>query len=246
MLRDLRTGPRYFLLTTLSATIDGTAVYVVDLSTKGARLQLMQPLTAGIKLPFVLPLNGGTAAVPATVLWCRMAAMALDDAESDRFLAGVAFEREMPEIESVIAELVTGEGALLIEDHRTVQRFRLAAPVVASFGDIRNAHVSDISTCGARLRTNNLLAVGSAGMLHFRIHGHETPGVEATVSWSRLADHKQYFESGLAIVNEERWMSALIEELSMRQEVIVDLASLRKKFNPFAATSHSGLLELIG
>src|SRR5947207_204396 len=134
MLRDLRTAPRYFLLTTLLASIDGAAAYVVDLSTKGARLQLTQPLTAGTKLPFVLPLNDGTVSVPATVLWCRMAAMALDDAESDRFLAGVSFERQIPEIASVIAELVTGEGALLIEDHRTVQRFRLPAPVVASFG----------------------------------------------------------------------------------------------------------------
>lgn len=246
MLRDLRTAPRYFLLTTLPASIDCTPSYVVDLSTKGARLQLMQPLTTGARLPFALPGSGGTVTVPATVLWCRMAAMAMDDAESDRFLAGVVFERRIPELEPVIAELVAAEAALPIEDYRAVERFRLAAPVAASFCAIWNAHVPDISTRGARLRTDRLLAIGSAGMLHLRLHGQQTPGVRATVVWSRQADHKQYFESGLSIVDEERWLCALIEELSLRQEVKVDSASMRKKFNPFAATGHSGLLELVG
>ena len=245
MMRDLRTALRYFLLTPYSASIDGAAAYVVDLSPKGARLQLTQPLIAGAKLPFDLPMRGWTVTVPATVLWCRMAAMAMADHESDRFLAGVVFEQRIPELESVIEELVAADAALPIEDFREERRFRLAAPAAATFGGlIRNVHVADLSTGGARLRTDRQLAIGSAGVLRVRVHGRETAGLEATVAWSRQADHKQYFESGLIILNEERRLRALIDELSVRQEVVVDLVSLGRKYNPFAATGHSGLLEL--
>lgn len=245
MLRDLRTARRYFLLSPHSASIDGSASYVVDLSTKGARLQLTHPLIAGAKLPFVLPSRGGTVTVAATVLWCRMAAMAMADDESDRYLAGVVFERQLPELQSLIEDLVAAKGALPIEDSRRSHRFRLASPVAASFGAlIRNVHVADISTRGVRLRSDCQMTVGSPGVLHVWVHGRETRGFQATVAWSRQADHKHYFESGLIILNEERRLSALIDELSVRQEVVVDLVSMGKKFNPFAVTGHSGLLEL--
>ena len=54
MSNDFRTVPRYFLTTGLPAMIGELEVNVVDLSIKGARLQVTEPVPLGA----VVPLGG--------------------------------------------------------------------------------------------------------------------------------------------------------------------------------------------
>src|SRR5581483_8142720 len=116
MASDFRTVPRFFMMTALPATIGGAEANVVDLSVRGARLQTTLPFVIGATLTFVLQAENATVSAEATVTWCRMAALALDDLESDRYLCGVMFDREVPSIRQVIDDLMRRELAMRIED----------------------------------------------------------------------------------------------------------------------------------
>ena len=241
-----RMAPRYFLLTTLRAAIADAEGHIVDLSAKGARLELTKALPVGAKLPMKFSAAAGAVEVPATVLWCRMAAMALDDNEEDRFFAGVIFDQPIPLVERIIAELVASDAALAIQDYRKADRYRVTAALVARYGTVPNARVLDISVRGARISSPAALPVGTTAPLRFRIQGHETPAVMATVVWSRPAERKGGFETGLCVDGEEEWLHAVIEELALRNEVTVDTTSMRRKFEAFPGEARSGLVELIG
>ena len=57
MSNDFRTVPRYFLTSGLPAMIDELEVSVVDLSIKGARLQVTEPILAPVRR-LVPPIGG--------------------------------------------------------------------------------------------------------------------------------------------------------------------------------------------
>ena len=106
MATDFRTVPRYFIMTALPATLGGAEVNVVDLSVRGARLQLTQPFNIGAAVEFTLRTESATVSARATVSWCRMAALALDDLECDRFLCGLMFDEEQPNVMKVVDGLL--------------------------------------------------------------------------------------------------------------------------------------------
>src|SRR5438552_15955024 len=114
MLSDFRSVPRYFLPNGLPACLDHIVVNVVDLSVKGARLQLTQSLAVGAKMPFALTANGSMINVEVTVLWCQMAALSLDDEESDQYLAGVVFDHALPQLSEVLNLLIASDQAMSI------------------------------------------------------------------------------------------------------------------------------------
>ena len=51
---DFRTAPRYFVMSALPATLGAIDANVVDLSIRGARLHMTQPMSIGSLLPFRL------------------------------------------------------------------------------------------------------------------------------------------------------------------------------------------------
>ena len=115
---DFRAVPRFFMMTALPVTFGEAEANVVDVSIRGARLQVTQPYVVGATLPFICTAANRHIVAEATVTWCRMAALSLDDEESDRYLVGIVFDHEIAAIKDVVDDLLTHEQAMRIEDAR--------------------------------------------------------------------------------------------------------------------------------
>lgn len=243
---DLRKAPRYFLLTPLPASLNGRNADVIDLSVQGARLQVTERLTPGTQLPFSLE-TGGIPIGTATVLWCELAAISLiDDDDLDRYYCGIAFEQRLSMICPLIEDLVAERSAIPMEETRDGDRYRVHAPLTALVDRLTSARVLDISIRGVRLGTARLLVKGTPTTLRFRLIGREMPvDIRATVVWARPAERIGRFEAGLRIEAGEDWMRAVIDELSLRNEVTVEPNTLERKFNPLANHPVSGLLSVL-
>lgn len=243
---DLRSEPRYFLVSPLEAEIGGVHADVVDLSTKGARLQLTQALKVGANVNFQINLEDATVATTASVLWCDAAALALHDEESDRYLCGVGFQRSLSVVRHLIHDLCVAGSAVPIEESRRSERYRVTVPLAATFGALECARVLDLSFRGARLTTPSMLQAGTSGKLHFRIGESDMPvEVTATVMWSRPAQRKGRFETGLRIDDGEAWLRAVIDELSLRHGILVEEGTLSRKYDPLATARNAGLVGIL-
>lgn len=242
---DVRTEARYFVVTPVAAEINGLNADVIDLSTRGARLQLTQRIAIGNIVPFTLRNGDGTIATSASVVWCEVAALALDDEETDRYFCGVAFVEAIPQIAEIIRKLLESKAALPIEESRTIDRYRVVAPLTASFADQASLRVLDISIRGVRVLSPSLLQPGSSGRLRFTISDNDTNvWLPATVVWARAAARKGRYEAGLRISDAEEWLRTVIDELALRDGVAIDADSLRRKFDPFAIHPVPGVVAL--
>ena len=102
-----------------------------------------------------------------------------------------------------------------------------------------------LSIRGARLSTPNQLTRGVTDRLRFSINGNDTHVfLPATVMWSRPAQRKGRFESGLRIADAEDWLKTVIDELSLRDGVVIETDSLQRKFDPFSTRPVAGLVGL--
>lgn len=245
MLSDLRRHPRYFLPNGLRAQMEQTDANVVDLSVQGARVQVTQPFVVGSKIGFALAARGNMISANATVLWCQMAALALDDDESDVYLAGVVFDDAIPAVEGIIDQLIAADEAIAIEDARSTERYCITIPLHGSFGD-RNSEVriADLCIRGARIATREPLRVGTTASLRFRLEPGPAVDVTTQVVWCRQSDRRLGFEVGLSIAGEEALLRAVIAQMCMRKQARVDLNSLRRKFDPMGHRPRSGMLAL--
>jgi hypothetical protein len=242
---DVRTEARYFLVTPVAAEINGLNADIIDLSTRGARLQLTHRMAIGNIVPFALRTADRTVATSASVIWCEVAALALDEEESDRYFCGVAFVESTPQIAELIRTLLESKAALPIEESRMNDRYRVMAPLTASFADQGSLRVLDISIRGARVLTPSLLQPGSSGRLRFTVDGNDTHvWLAATVVWARPAGRKGRYEAGLRISDAEEWLRTVIDELALREGVVMDEDSLRRKFDPFAIHPVPGVVAL--
>lgn len=244
MTSDFRRYPRYFLPSGLPATLADVQASVVDLSVKGARLQTTQQLTVGATMPFAFTTSGSTIATDATVLWCQLAALALDDDESDRYLAGITFEDAIPTVNGVIDELLAHEEAIAIEDARSSERYGITGQLHASFGELADVRVADLSIRGARIAMKSEIAVGTKASLRFRLEPGPSVDISGTVAWCHPCERKGGFEAGLNIVGEEALLRAVIAQMCMKKQARVDLNSLRRKFDPMRSLHMSGMVAL--
>ncbi|HEY3054741.1 MAG TPA: PilZ domain-containing protein [Thermoanaerobaculia bacterium] len=245
MPRDLRTEPRYFAITPIAAEIGRNNADLVDICTSGARLQVTRSLIAGQEVHFTLRTDGAAIATSATVVWCELAALAMQEEESDRYLCGISFARSLVVLRHIIDELVAAKSLIVIEDIRHAERYRVMAPLTASFGGRGALRVLDLSIRGARILIPQRLDSGTTASLRFSIDGVDTPvDLPATVVWSRPAERKGRFECGLRIVDAEEWLRAVIDELALRDGVVIETDSLRRKFDPFALHPVPGLVPI--
>lgn len=246
MADDKRTAPRFFLMTPQPATIGCTNADVIDISVKGARIQLTESLPVGSSLPLTIETEGAALVLPARVLWSDLAALSLDDEESDRYQCGLEFAKSPSILGHYIDDLVRAHTAVAIEDGRHSQRYRVTANLAGKFSSIPPSRVLDISVKGARIGTGSLLPIGTSGPLRFMLNGNEMPvDVNATVVWSRAAERKGRFEAGLRVEGVEDWLKAVIDELSLRGGAVLELNTLRRKFDPIATSRTSGLVGLL-
>ena len=244
MFTDLRRHPRYFLPGGIPASVHEARANVVDLSLKGARVQVTQALAVGAKVPFALMANDSTIKTEATVLWCQMVALALDEDESDVYLAGVVFADELTAVGAVIDRLIAADEAIAIQDSRSTERYSITIPLYASFGDrSTEVRLMDLSIRGARVGSKSALRVGTETSLRFRLDPGPAVDVIAKVVWCRASDRKLGFEVGLSITGEEALLRAVIAQMCMRKQARVDMHSLRRKFDP-VGTKRSGVLAL--
>lgn len=244
MFTDLRRHPRYFLPSGIPAIVHEARANIVDLSMKGARVQVTQPLALGAKVPFALMANGSTIRTEATVLWCQMVALALDEDESDVYLAGVVFPDELATVGAVLDKMIAADEAIAIQDSRSTERYAITIPLYASFGDrLTEVRLLDLSIRGARVGAKAALRVGTETSLRFRLDPGPSVDVVAKVVWCRPSDRKLGFEVGLSINGEEALLRAVIAQMCMRKQARVDMHSLRRKFDP-VGTKRSGVLAL--
>lgn len=247
MSNDFRAMPRYFMPNGLPAMLDELEVSVVDLSIKGARLQLTMPVPIGATVPLVIWACGRTVTTNATVLWSQLVALSLNDEEEDRHLCGVIFENVVPVVAEIIDDLLTSGEALPIQDERGAERYRVTAQITANFGELALVRLLDLSVRGARIGTRNEIPVGTQAVLRFRLGPKEaTVEVFATVMWSKPAERRGGFESGMRVEGEEALLRATIAQLCMHNHARIDVNSLRRKFDPLRVANAGGLVALVG
>jgi hypothetical protein len=245
MLSDLRKYPRYFLPSGLPALLEKAKASVVDLSLKGARMQVSEQFTIGAKVAFALVANDKRIAAEATVLWCQIAALALDDEENDVYLAGVTFDEEQPEIGGVLDQLIATDKAIAIIDARSTERYSVMTQLHGTLGDnSADIRLLDLSIRGSRVWSQTHFRIGSRVALRFRMEPGPVVDINATVVWCRESDRKHGYEIGLNITGEEALLRAVIAQLCMRKQARVDLNSLRRKFDPMGSKARSGVLAL--
>ena len=226
------------MITPLPAEIGGVNADVVDISTRGARLQVTEKIDLNRTMSFMLRTKEAAIETSAFAIWCDVAALALHDEELDRYFCGITFDRSLSLIGHIINDLVQSHTAIPIEESRLYERFRVIAPLTASFEDEKNLRVLDLSIRGARLSTPSLLRPGTDGKIRFSINSNETHvSLPATVMWARSAQRKGRFEAGLRMVDAEAWLKTVIDELALHDGVTIETDSLQRKFDPFASVS---------
>ena len=226
MERDLRSVPRYFLNPPLNGAVDGNPAKIIDLSTKGARVEMVHPLEAGNSYYLIVSPD---ITVEVRALWSELDSLHLDSIH-DSYLIGLSFERQSRVVGEFLDEL-SGRGvAMRIEDFRSCDRYRLTAPITGTFGDSSPVSLLDISLRGARVSAPEKIGIGAGDHLRFQVDGEDGPiDVHGRVVWAKSGTAGQY-EAGIAILGQDDRMRAAIHRLCIRGEARIDLDSLRRKF----------------
>ncbi|HVS31135.1 MAG TPA: PilZ domain-containing protein [Thermoanaerobaculia bacterium] len=228
MERDLRTVPRYFLTPPLHGNVDGNPARILDLSSKGARLEMVNPLESGKQYYLEIP-TGIT--VPITALWSELDTIDMEMIH-DTYLIGVSFDRPSRVVSALLDDLLGREAAMRIEDFRSCDRYRITAPITATFGDSTPVSLLDLSLRGARISAESRIGVGSREQLRFQIDGESGPiDVAGRVVWTTAGQQPNEFLAGIVIVGQDEKMREVIHSLCVSGEARIDLDSLRRKFD---------------
>ena len=231
----LRSVPRYFLIPPLFGSAGRESVRIIDLSLRGARLELNAPLPVGTRQRLVITTAHGVVDEPVTVLWSQIDDLSVDE-DADRYVAGVELENPSDAVGELIERLLLSHSAVPIEDARGADRFRLSVPMTGVFSTMQ-AEVADLSIRGARIILREFVRVGMVSPFAFQVDAATGPvEVMATVVWC-LGSLKDGFETGLKIDGEEERMRPAIHRLCMRDEARIDLHSLRRKFEALRAAN---------
>ncbi|HEY2830743.1 MAG TPA: PilZ domain-containing protein [Thermoanaerobaculia bacterium] len=116
---------------------------------------------------------------------------------------------------------------------RTAERFLLAPPLAATFGNASVA-ICDISAKGARFRHDSPLEMGSKSVLKFPVDGRPSPvNLEAVVVWSQAESSAAgKFVSGVRTYGQPEMVDSLLTQLqtSRRSNRIEELRSTDRFF----------------
>lgn len=232
----LRSFPRYFLYPPLFATAGAESARIIDLSLKGARLELNAPLRVGSRHRLVIMTTDGMVDEQVTVLWSQIDDLPIENGP-DRYMAGIEFDAQPAAVGELIERLMASHNAIPVEDARSVDRFRISVPMTGIFG-ILQIGVQDLSTRGARISLPYFIRVGTVSPFAFQVDAQGGPiEVLGTVAWC-LGTNATGFEAGVRIDNEEERLRTAIHRLCMRNEAQIDLHSLRRKFDALRQSAH--------
>src|SRR5437899_8637348 len=107
----IRSSPRYFMLPPLFATAGNESVRIIDLSLKGARLELNAPLRVGSRQRLVVTTTDGVVNEQVTVLWSQIDDLSVDSG-IDRYMAGVEFDGQPASVGELIDRLLSCHNAV--------------------------------------------------------------------------------------------------------------------------------------
>lgn len=232
---DLRAVPRYFLTPSLPAYANGRTSRVIDLSVRGARLELVEKFEPGESIFLMIIAEGIEITVPATVLWCEIDSLDLSMIH-DRYLCGLGFEKASSAVATLIDELAGRDAAIRIEDFRHFDRFYVTAPLTGSFGDVAPISLNDLSVRGARITANAKFGVGAGDYLRFQVDEETGPiDVYGKIMWTAPTMVSGQMTAGLAISGHDEELRNVIHRLCVRGEARIDLDSLRRKFDALRA-----------
>ena len=233
---ELRTVPRYFLNPPIPGFANGRAVRVVDLSSKGARLELVEPFEPGEKVFLQIVSDSGELTVEGTILWSEIDSLLMDMLQ-DRYLVGVSFLRTSAVVNDLLDALCGKDQAIRIEDFRDHDRYHVTAPLTGSFADVAPVSLLDLSLRGARITSLSPIGNGASGPLQFQVDEESGPmDVFAKVIWARPASNGET-QAGLLISSNDEQMRRIIHRLCIRGEARIDVDSLRRKFDQLRAAA---------
>ncbi len=116
---------------------------------------------------------------------------------------------------------------------RTAERFLLAPPLAATFGDV-NVAVCDISATGARFRHDAPLTGGAKSVLQLAVEGNSAPvAIEAAVVWTQPDSMVLgKFQSGIRTYGPPELVQGLVAQLQLsnRSNRIEELRSTDRFF----------------
>lgn len=234
---ELTAVPRYFLTPSLPAYANSRVARVIDLSSKGARIELIEPFEPGQTVFVVIVTKNGEVTVPGTILWCELESM-LVDMIHDRYIAGVAFDRSSNAVDGLLDALSGQEAAIRVEDFRNFDRYRMIAPLTASFGSSAPVSVADLSIRGARITASERLGEGTGETLRFHVDEEiGTIEVFGRVVWAAPSNIPRMWNIGLLISGQDDQLRTAIHRLCVRGDARIDLDSLKRKFDTLRAQS---------
>jgi PilZ domain len=235
-MRKERSVPRYFLLPPIDATVDGTAARVVDMGTKGARVELRAAINPGVMVDILMD----SIRVRGMVLWCQVDAMNFST-DHDGYLAGIALSQHSTAVDELLTDLSVHGCAIRIEEMRVHDRYRITAPLTGSFGEIAPVSIVDISVAGVRIAMLQRLIAGDQQTLRFQVDDETGPiSVSGTVTWCKPSPIIREHYAGLEIPGEEAVLGTAIDRLCTRNEARIDLDSLKRKFDALRLVSGLG------
>ena len=229
-MKDLRTVPRYFLTPPLPAYANGRTARFIDLSVKGARLELVEKFEPGERVFLMVASKGMEITVPATVLWCEIDSLDINLIH-DRYLCGLGFEKPSSAVDALIDDLCGRDAAIRIEDYRHYDRYFITAPLTGSFGEVAPISIVDLSVRGARIIGRGKFGVGSGDQLRFQVDSELGPvDVFGKVMWAAPTMVSGEMTAGLSISGHDEVLRGAIHRLCVRSEARINLDSLRQKF----------------
>lgn len=231
---DLRSVARYFLNPVLPAVVNNLSARLIDLSIKGARVELAEPMEPGTNVVLMIGAPGGGVTVSGTLLWCEIDSLLVDTTQ-DRYLSGISFTHTSTAVDELLDRLCGSDRAVRIEDFRSYDRYRVTAPLTGSFGEFAPVSLLDLSVRGARIAFDGKITPHSSGRLRFQVDDETGPvDVQSRVMWTTpaIAGGEQ---AGLLIESQGETLRRAIHRLCVRGEARIDLDSLRRKFDQLRA-----------
>jgi hypothetical protein len=228
--RNLRTVERFLLVPALPANFGSVDVAVSDISERGARVVHQKPFETGKKGALKIPLEGRPKplTLEAVVVWTHS-----DPTAPARFISGVRTYGAPDVINSLMAQLQTSRRSNRIEELRSADRFFVAPPVDAVFGETR-IRIENIAARGARFESSDELPVGTSALLRFSVpDGTVEAEIKSEVRWSAMkaitGTNRKTYRIGVQLTEKPVLMRLAIAQLCEKSCAMLDTQSLTLK-----------------
>jgi hypothetical protein len=222
--RNLRTTERFLIEPPLSAQFGSSAVFVCDISVKGARFSHAHALEMGNKAMLRLTIEGrqSQVALEAVIVWTQP-----DPTHPSRFMSGVRTYAPPEVVSSVLRTLQAASRATRIEELRASDRFTIKPNLDARWNSER-VSVEDLCARGARIGSAAKLNAGATGVLRLTVPVDVE--VKTRVVWSSVkAVDPLKHRAGLTVDGKGDQMRLAIGRLSESGRATLDTQSLGLK-----------------